>query len=95
MVQRQRFVIDVPDGRHGNVGRNTILGPGLTNIDLGLHKDFNFSESKRLEFRAESFDFPNHPNWDRPVIDYGDDNFGKILSSRTSREIQLALKLIF
>jgi hypothetical protein len=48
-----------------------------------------------LELRAEFFDLPNHPNWDRPVIDYGDDNVGKIFTSRTAREIQLALKLVF
>lgn len=89
------FNINVPAGRHGNAGRNTILGPGFDDIDLGLHKDFTFTESKRLEFRAEFFDLPNHPNWDRPVIDYGDSNIGRILTSRTSREIQLALKFVF
>ena len=89
------FDINVPDGRHGNAGRNPILGPGLSNLDLGLHKAFRFTETKRLEFRAEFFDLPNHPNWDRPVIDYGNDNVDKILTSRTSREIQLALKFIF
>lgn len=89
------FDINVPDGRHGNAGRNTILGPGRVNFDLGILKSFHINERTRLEFRAEFFDAFNHPNWDKPVTDYNSANVGRILSSVTSREGQLALKFIY
>jgi len=89
------FDINVPDGSHGNAGRNTILGPGRVNLDAGLHKAFRFNERLSLEFRAEFFDAFNHPNWDKPVTDYNSANIGQIISSLTSREGQLALKLIY
>lgn len=89
------FSINVPSGTHGNAGRNTILGPGFDNLDLGLHRDFPIRERVRLQFRGEFFDLLNHPNFAAPVTNYGDSNVGKILSTLGTREIQLALKLIF
>lgn len=93
------FNVNPPNGRSGNAGRNTILGPGFHNIDFGLHKDFRVSEGKRLEFRAEFFDLPNHPNWDLLKSNVHYDNsasvFNHIQGSLTSREIQLALKFVF
>jgi len=45
---------NVPDGPHGNAGRNTILGPGHLNLDAGIHKSFHFNERTSLEFRLSS-----------------------------------------
>jgi hypothetical protein len=89
------FNVNVPDGRHGNAGRNTILGPGLQNLDLGVHKDFPIAEQVRLQFRTEFFNIANHPNFAAPVTDYSNPNLGRILSTLGAREIQLALKVIF
>lgn len=92
------FNVSPPNGRSGNAGRNTVLGPGFRNLDLGLHKDFPLSEQKKFEFRSEFFDLPNHPNWDFFKASLHYDNpplLGKILGSLTSREIQFALKFIF
>jgi hypothetical protein len=89
------FNVDVPDGRHGNAGRNTILGPGFNNLDLGVHKDFPITEAVRLQFRSEFFNLANHSNFSAPVTDYSNPNVGRILSTLSSREIQLALKVIF
>ena len=47
------FNVNVPNGRSGNAGRNTILGPGFIDLDFGAHKEFQIGESKRLEFRAD------------------------------------------
>jgi len=85
----------VPSGRHGDAGRNIILGPGFTNLDMGIDKDFRFNERARLQFRSEFFDVANHPNFDEPVLQMSNPNFGKIQNSLTSREIQLSLKLIY
>lgn len=93
------FNVNVPNGRSGNAGRNTILGPRFIDLDFGVHKDFEISESKRLEFRAEFFDLPNHPNWNLTKNNLHYDQsatvFDHIQSSLTAREIQLALKFIF
>ena len=89
------FDVNVPAGRHGNAGRNNILGPGLVNVDLGLHKDFLLHESLRLQFRSDFFNAFNHVNLNAPDTNYGDTNLGRIVTSTGGRQLQLALKLIF
>ncbi|HEY7305046.1 MAG TPA: TonB-dependent receptor [Bryobacteraceae bacterium] len=89
------FDVNVPAGKHGDAGRNTILGPGFDNVDFGLHKNFPIHEQVRLQFRGEFFNIFNHPNFAPPDTNYGDDTVGQILSTLGTREIQLALKLIF
>ncbi|MBI4460506.1 MAG: TonB-dependent receptor, partial [Acidobacteria bacterium] len=42
-------------GTYGNLGRNTVIGPGLYNFDLSLTKRFDFNERSNLQFRAEFF----------------------------------------
>ena len=56
-------------GYFGNLGRNTLIGPGLSNVDLSLVKDTaveSISESFRIQFRVEFFNALNHPNFDLP-----------------------------
>ena len=89
------FNVDVPAGRHGNAGRNNILGPGLVNLDIGLHKEFSLRETARLQFRSDFFNTLNHVNLNAPVTDYSNANIGRILTSTGGRQLQLALKLIF
>jgi hypothetical protein len=40
-----------------------IRGPAYANVDLSLHKDFLFTETKRLELRFEGLNAFNHPVW--------------------------------
>lgn len=47
----------------GDSGRNSLIGPGRVNFDLGLFKHFKIGESKAIEFRAEAFNVFNHPQW--------------------------------
>jgi hypothetical protein len=89
-------------GTFGNLGRNTIFGPGFALIDFSALKDTRLSESKSLQFRAEIFNIPNHPNFAQPNTSFGTSTFGRILStfgntigSGTARQIQFALKLLF
>ena len=89
------FNVDVPAGRHGNAGRNNILGPGLVSVDLGLHKDFSLVEGLRLHFRSDFFNLFNHAKFNAPVTDHSNGNIGRILTTAGPRELQLALKLIF
>jgi hypothetical protein len=53
----------------GNLGRNTVIGPGYSNVDFTLARDFpirKVSEDSRIQFRAECFNLLNHPNFDLP-----------------------------
>jgi hypothetical protein len=47
----------------GDSGRNSLIGPGRLNFDMGLFKHFKIRESMALEFRAEAFNVFNHPQW--------------------------------
>ncbi|HEY1936970.1 MAG TPA: TonB-dependent receptor [Candidatus Angelobacter sp.] len=50
----------------GNVGRNSVYGPGFTNMDLALVKNTKVSERLNLQLRADAFDVLNHPNYGQP-----------------------------
>ena len=89
-------------GTLGNLGRNTVIGPGLVELDLALVKATSLTEKTKLEFRAESFNLANHANFGLPlnnVFNSGgtrNGNAGTITGTATdNREIQLGLKLMF
>jgi outer membrane receptor protein involved in Fe transport len=88
----------------GNGGRNILTGPGTAQADMSLFKEFYFSseQARRLEFRAECFNVSNTPQFNNPNATIGTLAAGTINGAgaplsfqRTSREIQLALKLYF
>ncbi len=47
----------------GDVGRNTLAGPGRINFDFGLFKRFSFGETRALDFRWENFNLFNHTQY--------------------------------
>ena len=81
----------------GNEGFDILVGPGVTTLDLSIFKHFALTEKMLLEFRAESFNLTNTPNFSLPVATYGTATFGTINSTGNNlpRNIQLALKLTF
>ena len=83
-------------GTFGTAANGTVIGPGLTDWDFGLEKEFPISESKRLEFRSEFINFTNTPIFNSPgAMSVDSTQFGEVLSSQYSRTIQFALKLYF
>ena len=96
------FSIEAP-GTLGNLGRNTVRGPHLADLDLSLIKDTKLSERISSQFRAEFFNILNHTNLGLPNnVLYENINgaptgtAGQITSIvGTPRQIQFALKLIF
>ena len=80
---------------YGNLGRNVLHGPGRTNLDFALHRDFFISEATRLQFRAEAFNITNTAAFSNPGGSFGSGTFGVINSAGLGRNIQLALKLLF
>ncbi len=88
----------------GNSARNVLEGPGTRMIDLSVFKHFALGkdERRRLEFRAEIFNVPNTPQFNPPNASIGSTGAGIISSAgdpvffiRTSRQVQMALKLYF
>lgn len=91
----------------GNLGRNTLIGPGLVDLDFAVFKNFplhSISESSRLQFRAEMFNILNHANFAPPianetVFDQSGNpvpGAGAINETTTSsRQIQFGLKLFW
>ncbi len=86
----------------GNVGRNTLIGPGLAKWDAGITKNTALSERWRLQFRAEFFNLTNRVNFARPSSSiFGasgsrQGSAGRITSTVTTpRQIQFGLKLTF
>ncbi len=53
-------------GTVGDLGRDTLVGPGLANLDLALHKTTQLSERLHAQFRAEFFNVLNHTNFSTP-----------------------------
>jgi hypothetical protein len=78
----------------GNVQRNGLEGPGLQEWDFSMLKDFTFTETRRLEFRAEAFNLLNQVNFDNPSTTLTS-SFGRILTAEPSRQIQLGLRFVF
>ena len=95
-----------PDGTYGNLGRNTLRGPGLTSVDLGLTKNTKLTERVNAQFRFEAFNIINRANFAVPPIQalamFLDASSainplaGKIASTTTSaRQLQFAVRLEF
>ncbi len=84
-----------PAGTFGNVGRNSLRGPGYKNVDLGLHRNFPITENVRVQFRAEAFNVFNFVNLGLPNSNRSSSNFGRILTASDPRILQFALRLNF
>ena len=100
-----------PIGTWGNLGRDSLRGPGFNDTDIAVTKMTKIREGLNLQFRAEFFNLFNHPNYGLPITSNGTANIytafvngvpkvnptaGKILYDvGTPRQMQFALKLIF
>ena len=88
-------------GQLGNLGRNTLRGPGLQEYDFSILKNWSIRERFRLQFRAEAFNLLNKANFQAPKTKIFDGS-GNVISSglqltsptqTSEREIQFGLKL--
>jgi hypothetical protein len=88
-------------GFAGNLGRDTLIGPGLATLDFSAFKDTKIREKLTLQFRAELFNILNHANFNTPnpvvfTTSGLSPTAGVITSTSTpSRQIQLGLKLLW
>lgn len=85
--------VNPPIYTFGNTGRNVLTGPGLFTWDFGLAKDFHVTEQLGMQFRADSFNVTNHPDFGLPNSSIGSAAAGTITSVVTNaRQTQFALR---
>jgi hypothetical protein len=76
--------------------RDNIYGPGIQDWNLSLFKTFPINERSGFQFRAEAYDFPNHPNLSQENLNPTSSQFGMITSkSGLNRAMQLSLRFYF
>ncbi len=93
-----------PAGTFGNLGRNTLIGPGIANVDLSLVKNTGVGGQRNLQFRLDMFNIFNRANFAMPdetartVFSASGPvaGAGRLTSTvTTARQIQLGVKFIF
>jgi hypothetical protein len=95
-------------GTFGNGGRNILRAPWFSSWDIAVFKNVALGGKRRLQLRAEFFNFPNHPNLGDPnaggatdavnggvSIDPRSASFGRVLGKTSERNVQLGVKLSF
>ena len=90
-------------GTYGNVSRDALIGPGLSEVDFSATRNVHFTERLGLQFRAEFFNVLNHTNLTTPnEVVYTSASSGisptaglVTATSTTSRQIQFGAKLQF
>ncbi len=82
-------------GQLGTEGRDDIIGPRTTNLNLSLFKEFPLTKDKLVQFRSDFFDALNHPLLGIPNAFTKSPVNGQITNITGARDIQLSLKLIY
>ncbi len=95
------FSLPTP-GYFGDLGRNTLIGPGLISIDGAVNKMFLFGDRGRMQLRAEVFNIPNRPNFAIPSQRNVFTTTGRVASAglitntlTSSRQIQFGARYEF
>jgi hypothetical protein len=85
-------------GTYGNTGRNSLIGPGLANVNLSLVRTFPITDRLgNVQFRSEFFNALNHANLGQPdpSLNNASTTFGKIQTAGDPRIMQFALRYQF
>ena len=95
-------------GVFGDLGRNTLVGPGVKELDFSVSKNTKFTERVSLQVRLDIFNLANHANFGFPnaALYTSQDPTGTVVTpngaagqitstTTTSRQLQLSAKFIF
>ena len=81
---------------YGNVGRNTLYGPGSVNMDFSLFRTFKFTERFDVQLRADAANFFNSPHFKNPTGSRSSGNFLVITSAKDDeRQFRLGVRVAF
>ena len=76
--------------------RDSVYQPGLQDWNVALFKTFVVNERAGFQFRAEAYDFINHPNLSGPNLNPTSSQFGEITGKTgLARNLQLSLRFYF
>lgn len=82
----------------GNSGRNVLRAPGIDNLDFSIQRDFRLplEHETILNFRMETFNSLNHPQFAAPGATVGSTTYGVITSTSTdNRQLQFGVRVAF
>jgi len=82
-------------GQLGTLGKGSVRGKAITNVDFSMAKNWRFRERYGFQFRAEFFNIFNHANFVGFDTDIRNGSFGRLTTAQASREIQLGIKFTF
>jgi hypothetical protein len=98
-------------GQNGPALLPVVYGPSYFNSDLGVFKNFSITETKKLQFRIQAYNFLNHPLWSfngtgnlnlnftqdptTQAITLNNSNFGKTTTKEGNRILEFAVKFFF
>jgi hypothetical protein len=91
------YAVRPANGQLPNQNRNSISfnNVGFQNWNGAAFKSFNVTERQFVQFRAEFFNLPNHPNWGGVDANPTSATFGKVTGKSSERNIQLSLRYSF
>lgn len=81
----------------GTSGRDILRGPGSSNMDLALFKNFSVTEQVKAQFRVQAYNLTNTPHFANPDSDLSHGTFGQINSVQPNswRQVELGLRVTF
>ncbi len=82
-------------GTFGDVGRNSLRGPGYADVDLSVFKDLFRFDRFQSQFQAEAFNAFNRANFANPQNSLSSGTYAQITGASSPRVFQFALKLTF
>lgn len=96
ILTRDRFSYIQLDQDRGSLGRGTFRKGGIANVNASVTKTWRYgANGGAVSFRAEAFNFTNHPQFDEPQRNLSSPAFGKITNTlNDGRVFQLALRVI-
>ncbi|MBI3209385.1 MAG: TonB-dependent receptor [Candidatus Solibacter usitatus] len=96
ILSREKFGYIQPGQRRGSLGRNVFRKGGIANWNAAMTRRWRLGASEKwVQFRAESFNLGNHPQFDEPNRNLNASVFGKITNTlNDGRIFQLGLRII-
>jgi len=106
-INQSCFAFPTQIGQNGPTTLPVMYGPAFFNTDLGIFKNFQIKEKMKLQFRANGYNFLNHPLWsfngnanltlgfNGATGQINTPNFGYVTQKNGHRVVQLAVKFIF
>jgi len=82
-------------GFYGNARPASIRGPREISFNIAGYKTFPIRERLNLQFRAEAFNFLNHPNFGNVDTGLGSGTYGQINSALDPRQMEFSARILF